>query len=156
MGNFHLRCGPMIVGPMGLFQPFRDAIKLFCKTDDFLRFFDKFYWNLSPVLSLLLYFCTLLGFPLGGGEAFNQNLYLLIICFISFRVYFLMFGGFHSGRKYSLIGRYRSVSQIISYEVVLMFMFVCYFYLLGRWNLALRMFDIVDYNSFFSVPFVIV
>jgi len=74
----------------------------------------------------------LVGFPLGGGEFFIDNLYLLFICFLRFRVYFLIFGGYHSGRKYSLIGSYRSVSQIISYEVVLIFMFVCFFFLIGN------------------------
>jgi NADH:ubiquinone oxidoreductase subunit H len=131
LGNFHIRLGPIIVGPWGLFQPFRDAIKLFCKREDILRYIQSFYWGLSPFLSLVLYLFMLLGFPLAGGEIFLENLYLLVICFFSFRVYFLIYGGFHSGRKYSLIGRYRSVSQIISYEVVLIFLFVCFFYLVG-------------------------
>ncbi|MBO1764409.1 NADH-quinone oxidoreductase subunit H [Escherichia coli] len=38
LGNFHLRIGPFMVGPMGYFQSFRDAIKLFVKRDLVLRF----------------------------------------------------------------------------------------------------------------------
>lgn len=38
LGNFHIRIGPFIVGPIGYFQPFRDAIKLFVKRNFNLRF----------------------------------------------------------------------------------------------------------------------
>jgi len=130
LGNFHIRLGPMLVGPWGMFQPFRDAVKLFCKSEDILRFIYSFYWSFSPFLSIILYIFILLCYPLGGSELFLDNVYLIFICFLSFRVYFLVYGGFHSGRKYSLVGRYRAVSQIISYEVILIFMLVSYFYLI--------------------------
>jgi len=59
-----------MVGPIGLFQPFRDAIKLFCKREEFLRYTQKFYWSFAPILSLILYLFILLGYPLGAGEFF--------------------------------------------------------------------------------------
>lgn len=129
LGNFHIRLGPIIVGPWGLFQPFRDAIKLFCKNDIFLRFSNFFHWGFSPLFSLVLYFFILIGLPLGAGEFFSNNLYLFFISFLRIRVYFLIFGGYYSGSSYSIIGRYRSVSQIISYEIILIFMFVCLFFI---------------------------
>jgi len=43
LGNFHIRLGPIIVGPWGLFQPFSDAIKLFCKRENLLRYVNFFY-----------------------------------------------------------------------------------------------------------------
>jgi len=38
LGNYHLRIGPFMVGPIGYFQPFSDAIKLFVKRNFLLRF----------------------------------------------------------------------------------------------------------------------
>ena len=143
----------MIVGPWGIFQPFRDAIKLFCKTEDILRFIQRFYWIISPFLSLVLYLFILLRFPLGGGEIFFENIYLIFICFLRFRVYFLVYGGFHSGRKYSLIGRYRAVAQIISYEVILIFIFVIYFYLISRWNFRFKNYEYRCFRIIFGLPF---
>ncbi len=153
LGNFHIRLGPIIVGPIGLFQPFSDAIKLFCKREEVLRRIQKFYWAFSPFLSLVLYLFMLIGFPLGGGEFFLENIYLLLICFFRFSVYFLIYGGYHSGRKYSLIGRYRSVAQIISYEVILIFIFVSYFYVIIGWNLNFKNYLIERVNFYFSLPF---
>lgn len=153
LGNFHIRLGPMIVGFGGFFQPFSDVIKLFSKSEDVLRFLNNFYWFFSSFLSLLLYLYILLVFPLGGGEFFLDNIYLIIICFLRFRVYFLIYGGFHSGRKYSLIGSYRSVVQMISYEIVLMFIFVSYFYLVGRWNLSFKIFEYENFRVIFILPF---
>jgi len=129
LGNYHLRLGPFIVGPMGYFQPFRDAIKLFVKSNFLLRFNINFIWIFSPSFALFLYISILFIFPLGGGEFFLRNSFLLFICLLRVRIYFLVFGGYYSGRRYSLLGRYRAVVQMISYEIVLIFLFISYFYL---------------------------
>ena len=65
---------------------------------------------------------------------------------MSLGVYFLLFCGWGSNSKYSLIGGYRGVSQTVSYEVTLVFfvlvfvyyfcfydLFVLYFFQLGFW-----------------------
>lgn len=131
----------MKVGPWGLFQPIRDVIKLFSKVDLFIRFNYNFYWFFSPFISILIYLFILIGYPIGGGELFLNLIFFLFLCFLRFTVYFLIYGGYHSGRKYSLIGSYRSISQIISYEVALIFMFVGYFNLVGRWNLTYKLYE---------------
>lgn len=130
LGNFHLRLGPFIVGPMGYFQPFRDAIKLFVKRNVGLRFRVSFLWGFSPVFSIFLYLMYLYIFPLGGMEFFLSNSFLLFICLLGMRVYFLVYGGYYSGSRYSLLGRYRAVVQMISYEIVLIFLFISYFFMI--------------------------
>jgi NADH:ubiquinone oxidoreductase subunit H len=117
-----------MVGPMGYFQPFRDAVKLFVKRNLRLRFNLNFIWAFSPCFSLALYIILLIVFPIGGGYFFLNSIFLVFICIIRTRIYFLMFGGYFSGRAYCLLGRYRSVIQIISYEIVLIFLFVILFY----------------------------
>lgn len=131
LGNFHLRLGPFMVGPIGYFQPFRDAIKLFVKSNFSIRFNINFIWMFSPIFALFLYVSIIYVFPLGGGEFFSDISFLFFICLLRVRVYFLVFGGYYSGRKYSILGRYRAVVQIISYEIVLIFLFISYFYLFG-------------------------
>jgi len=128
LGRFHLRLGPKLVGPVGLFQPFRDVIKLFCRGEGHLRFNQWFSWFFSSFLSVFLYFLYLISYPLGGGISFVENSFLILICFLRVRIYFFLYRGFYSGRNYSWIGSYRSVSQMISYEVILMFIFVIYFF----------------------------
>jgi NADH-ubiquinone oxidoreductase chain 1 len=59
LGYIHLRIGPNKVGFMGIFQPFRDAIKLFRK--EFMKvikvnFFYYFFRPLSGLFFIILIF----------------------------------------------------------------------------------------------------
>jgi len=105
---------------------------------------------------LFLYVSILFIFPLGGSEFFLNRSFLLFICLLRVRVYFLVFGGYFSGRKYSLLGSYRAVVQIISYEIVLIFLFISYFYLLRSWNFSDKFFLMDNFNFLFCIPFILV
>lgn len=128
LGCFHIRIGPQRVGPMGLFQPFGDVVKLFLKRFGRLRRVDLFFWLISPFLAILFFLITVLVIRYGGGIFSFWSGLLYFFCVLAGRVYFLVWGGFFSGRKYSLLGAYRAVRQIISYEVILMFLLlgVCF------------------------------
>lgn len=156
LGNYHLRIGPYIVGPMGYFQPFRDAIKLFVRRNFLLRFNMSFIWIFSPCLAIFLYIAIVFIFPLGGIEFFLRNSFVLFICLLRVRVYFLVFGGYFSGRKYSLLGRYRAVVQMISYEIVLIFLFISYYYLFGSWSITNKFFLMGGFNFLYCIPFIFV
>jgi len=156
LGGYHLRLGPFIVGPIGYFQPFRDAIKLFVRRDFLLRFNVGFVWIFSPGFALFLYISMVFIFPLGGMGFFWRRSFLFFICLLRVSVYFLVFGGYFSGRRYSLLGRYRSVVQMISYEIVLIFLFIIYFYLFESWNFTDRFFLGGVFSSFYCFPFVLV
>lgn len=124
LGGFHIRYGPSRVGMQGIFQPFRDAMKLFFKRIMFMRRVDWFFWNISPILRLFLFLLGLSLVWFGGGMFSFFHGGLFFFCVVRARIYFLVWGGFFSGRKYSVLGAYRAVSQIISYEVILMFLFL--------------------------------
>lgn len=156
LGNFHIRIGPFMVGFMGYFQPFRDAIKLFVKRNLNLRFNLTFIWAFSSCFSLFLYICLLIVFPLGGGYMYLTRIFLLFICLMRTRIYFLMFGGYFSGRKYSLMGRYRSVIQMVSYEIVLIFLFVVLFYFYSSWNFSEVFYLFNGVTYLFCIPFIFI
>ena len=51
IGFIQLRKGPNVVGPLGLFQPFADGIKLLTKETIFPDKSNKFIFVLSPIIT---------------------------------------------------------------------------------------------------------
>ena len=90
LGCFHLRLGPSRVGPLGLFQPFGDAMKLFFKNHEVIRRVDLVFWNLSPLVAILIFLMALPLVAYGAGFfSFNRGvLYLFRI--LAGSVYFLV------------------------------------------------------------------
>lgn len=156
LGNFHIRIGPYIVGFIGYFQPFRDAIKLFVKSNLNLRFNLSFIWSFWAAYSLVLYVFLLLVYPLSGGYFFINTIFLLFICLVRTRVYFVLIGGYISGRKYRILGSYRAIVQIISYEIIIIILFVIFFYFFNSWNFTERYFLFENFNMLFCLPFIFI
>lgn len=141
---------------MGYFQPFSDAIKLFVKSNLNLRFNISFIWSFWAMYSLILYIFLLLVYPLSGGYFFLNSIFLVFICLVRTRVYFVLVGGYISGRKYRILGRYRAIVQIISYEIVIIVLFVIFFYFFNSWNFSEKYFLYENFNFLFCLPFVFV
>lgn len=83
---------------------------------------------LSPVWGIFLRIVIWKLFLCWGSSSIFYIGWLLFFCLRRFSVYFLLIGGWSSRRKYSLFGSYRSSSQAISYEVVLVIrvLFFCF------------------------------
>lgn len=124
------RPGPNRVGPFGLLQPVADMVKFIFKEDQVPVSVNKLLFNLSPFLTLIPASLTIAILPVGdyfevAGKSFNLQIteldvglvYLLAIGSLS--VYGILFGGWSSNNKFSLIGAMRASSQIISYEIPL-------------------------------------
>lgn len=148
MGYIHFRKGPTKVFFFGLFQPIGDAIKLFSK--EFLKGykFDFFLFFFGPFLGLFLMFIlwSVYNSYFGVFGSFYSVLYFF--AFLSLGVYFLLFCGWGSNSKYSLIGGYRSVSQTLSYEVSLIFFVLFFVYFSGFFDLSIFFF--FQYGYWFS------
>nr|YP_001974657.1 NADH dehydrogenase subunit 1 [Amerotyphlops reticulatus]ACD85886.1 NADH dehydrogenase subunit 1 [Amerotyphlops reticulatus] len=119
MGYMQLRKGPNVVGPYGLLQPVADGVKLLIKEPNKPSMSSPILFFLSPLLALTLAFLMWSPFPMPSQLA-NMNIGLLFIMAISSMTsYTILWSGWSSSSKYSLMGALRAVAQTISYEVTL-------------------------------------
>ncbi len=125
------RIGPNRVGPLGLFQPLADVLKLLLKEDIEPRQAQKWFHWVAPVISITIAFSVLAVVPFGHvlmlgtrvipltiASSINIGV-LFIVALSSLGVYGITLAGWSSGSKYSLLGGLRSSAQMISYELVL-------------------------------------
>ncbi|MEQ9715045.1 MAG: complex I subunit 1 family protein [Candidatus Asgardarchaeum sp.] len=117
--RFQNRVGPFLTGPRGILQPFADFIKLLAKEDITPIEADKFGFTATPLLTLIVSLFTLLFIPitsLSGILSFPGD--LLFVLFIS-TVFglLIMFAGYFSGNRFSIIGTERTGLQFIAYEI---------------------------------------
>jgi len=137
------RIGPNRVGPAGLFQPLADGLKNFVKEELLPGQADRTLFLLAPVMafvpSLILFAVIPFAAPLPLSFDFTLPLlgrfvhdgavamivadlpigFLFILALSSLSVYGIVFAGYSSGNKYSLLGGLRSSAQMVSYEIAL-------------------------------------
>jgi len=120
-GHFQVRFGPMRVGFHGSFQLFADMFKLLMKEDIIPTLCDKWVFMIAPVMIFIPAYLLFTIIPIAPGFVIQTLdvglLYLLGITGLT--VLAIMMAGWSSNNKYALIGGFRSVAQIISYEVPL-------------------------------------
>ena len=124
------RPGPNRVGPFGLFQPIADVIKMMMKEVIIPSQVNRALYLLGPSLVLLPASLVIAALPFGDFFSVFDKPYLLQVANIdvgilyvlaigSLGIYGILFGGWASNNKFSLIGAMRATSQIISYEIPL-------------------------------------
>ncbi len=119
--RFQDRIGPNRVGPFGLFQPIADALKMLTKEDTTPLKADKFAYNLAPILSVFSVLMVWAVIPFTqkwiGADLNVGVLYAAAVG--SFGIFSVLLAGWSSNNKYALLGGFRGVAQLISYEVPL-------------------------------------
>ncbi len=113
------RLGPNRVGPWGIFQTFPDMVKIFTKEYITPNGADKVVYNLAPILSvsavLLLWAVIPYAKTVVGTEVNVGVLYIVAVGAIG--TLSLIMAGWSSNNKYALLGAFRAVAQMVSYEV---------------------------------------
>ncbi|HET8840879.1 MAG TPA: NADH-quinone oxidoreductase subunit NuoH [Ktedonobacteraceae bacterium] len=125
------RLGPNRLGPLGMFQPVADAIKMAFKEQIVPSQAKKAIYLVAPVISVVVALCAFAVVPIGNNWDPNHpgpwdpiigdvNIGLLwILSISSLAVYGIVLGGWASGNRYSLLGALRSAAQMVSYETSL-------------------------------------
>lgn len=121
LGLFQDRYGPNRVGWGGSMQLLADMIKMFTKEDWIPQFTDRVIFTIAPVIafsSMLLAFSIVPITPTWGISDINIGI-LLFLMLAGLSVYAVLFAGWSSNNKYSLMGSMRAAAQTLSYEVFL-------------------------------------
>jgi NADH-quinone oxidoreductase subunit H len=117
--RFQDRLGPNRAGPYGLLQTFADMIKLITKEDITPDNADKVVFNIAPILSVVSVLLIWAVVPFASGWiGTDLNVGVLYVAAVgSFGILSIIMAGWSSNNKYALLGAFRAVAQLISYEV---------------------------------------
>jgi NADH-quinone oxidoreductase subunit H len=126
LGRLQLRPGPNRAGPFGILQPVADAIKVLTKEDIVPVAGDHWVHFVAPLVvfapAMLVF--TVIPFQEDGGlvrglvpDLNIGILYIVAVSSISTVGVFMAAWG--SNNKYSLISAFRSMAQVVSYEIPL-------------------------------------
>ena len=119
VARFQDRLGPNRLGPFGLIQPIADVIKLLIKENITPAGADKIVYNIPPILALSTVIMLWAVIPIAptviGTDVNVAVLYFVAIGSIS--TLGIIMAGWASNNKFALLSAFRTVSQIVSYEV---------------------------------------
>jgi NADH-quinone oxidoreductase subunit H len=119
VARFQDRLGPNRLGPFGLIQPVADVIKLLIKEDITPAGADRVIYNISPILALATVLILWAVIPF-SPTMLGSNLNVGVLYFVAagaIGTLGIIMAGWSSNNKYALLGAFRTVAQVVSYEV---------------------------------------
>ena len=107
------------MGPFGLFQSFADLGKLLTKEDITPVNADRLIYNVAPILSVASVILVWAVVPMApnfvGVDLETGVLYIIAVA--SLGTLAVVMGGWASNNKYALLGGFRAVAALVSYEI---------------------------------------
>jgi len=152
LARIQTRIGPNCAGPLGLFQPIADAIKLVFKEEFTPAKADRLLFFWAPVITMVpsIIMAAVIpwgtSFTLWNGRVVTLYLadinvgVLYLMSIASIAVYGIVLAGWSSNNKYAMLGGLRSSAQMLSYELALGLSFVVTIILAN----SMRILDIVN------------
>jgi NADH-quinone oxidoreductase subunit H len=119
VARFQDRLGPNRIGPFGLMQPLADIIKLVIKEDITPDGADKVIFNIAPVLAAVSVIALWAILPL-SSTIFGVDLNVALLYMVaagSLGTLAIIMAGWSSNNKYALVGAFRMVANMVSYEI---------------------------------------
>jgi len=136
-GRIQDRLGPNRVGPFGLIQPIADALKLLTKEDITPDQADRITYNLAPIIAVFHVLMLFVVIPF-ADEVVGANINVGILYLMAFGALgsmAMLMAGWASRNKYALLGGFRVVAQLMSYEIPVALMMLIPVLIRGSMNL---------------------
>jgi len=113
------RLGPNRAGPFGILQTVADALKLLTKEDITPIGADRPVYNIAPLLAVIAVLLIWAVIPFSWNMiGTNVNIGVIYVVAVgAFGTLSILMAGWGSNNKYALLGAFRVVAQLISYEV---------------------------------------
>ncbi len=138
IGWMHIRLGPNRVGPLGLFQPIADALKLLMKEIVSPTRASHTLYIIAPLMVLTPALAAWAVVPFQADLVLadvNAGL-LYVMAITSVGVYGVILAGWASNSKYPFLGAMRASAQMISYEIAMGLALVTVLMVAGSLNLS--------------------
>lgn len=154
--RFQNRIGPNRVGLYGILQSIPDVLKLLGKELIFPRNADRIPYMLAPVVMVMSVVLIVAVIPL-SPDIIGTDLSIGVVYFVavaSIASIAVVMAGWGSNNKYALLGAFRTVAQLISYEVPMIFALFCPILIAGTMSMQgmVEFQQNYNYAFFFIIP----
>jgi NADH-quinone oxidoreductase subunit H len=113
------RIGPNVAGPWGMIIAFADGVKMLTKEDTTPSGADRAMFNVAPIMMVVTAWMVYAVLPFApgivGADLTVGLLYVLALG--SFSTIAVLVAGWASNNKYALLGAFRTVAQLVAYEI---------------------------------------